>query len=1175
VTGRRPIPLACGLLLGCSAALALLLGVGRSSHDPTAPTSAAGALVAAYGKLPLSFEANGGRTDRAVEYLARGPGYGLFLTRHASVLSLTGKDRQRAVVRTRFVGANRDPLVAGSRPLPGKVNSLVGDRSKWRTGIDTYRQVRYRSLYPGIDLVYYGNQREVEYDFVLRPGADPQLPRLGIDGARKLSLDGGGDLLIKTSAGMLRHVRPVAYQQVGGKRRPVQASYEVRGNEVGFRVGRYDPTRVLVIDPVLTYSTYLGGDTGSEAAWAIAVDSAGSAYVTGYTTATDFPRVGGTQELVGEDDAFVTKFVPSGASLVYSTFLGGDSSDNGAGIAVDSEGNAYVTGYTASNSGNAFPTTDGAYDTTGAGGGDAFVAELNAAGDDLIFSTFYGGTDEEQATGIALDPSGGVYAVGQTISTDLPTLNPMQGSLGGVTDTYFARFAADGSDITYSTYIGGTLDDSGGTVAVDTKDATGNAVIAGTTTSTDFPASGGNDTSLGGSFDAFFIVIDPQVTSGAASRLYSTYYGGTGADSGNDVAVLSGSGGATPSPSYAYIGGWTTSADLPNKGLTSLSGTKDGFVTRIPVAGGAPDFSSYVGGSSNHDEVHALALDPKGNPIVAGVTASTDFPESGGLAGYDFNPQAGSSDAFVTKLHNAYGSLIYSTYLGDAGNAYPSAIAVDSAGAAYVAGSAGPGFPLQGAFQAASSGGQDGFVSKISMRPATIDSGPSGPTASTTAAFTFHTPEPGYTYRCRLTGSSTFSFCTAPRTYSDLADGTYLFEVEAVDNGSMNAPAATRSFTVDTRPPEPFALLSPGDEGLIYHGNPRFEWQPASDAATDITGYDVLVDGAIKATRKASTCEPERCSWQLDTGSLHDGRHTWSVRAHDAAGNARDSSTFAFTVEEHPVAALTIAPNPALIGRQITFDGSASADGSGPITRYEWDLDGDGQFERDTGVTPTTTGTYPKAGAFPVTLRVTDGAGLTATAAGTVQVNSASGTAVQFGVTVNKAAKYTNDPDVKLSVVFPPLTSSILVSNDGGFGAPKSFLPVQELDWTLDSTGPERLPKTVYVRFLPSLIPGLTFTDDIILDETAPKVSSASVSAAAASAGLAHAAKAKAKKWKLKVKATDSNSGVDKVQVTANKRKPGKLLKYRKKLTVKSAKRPKFVRARDRAGNYSKWRRLK
>jgi hypothetical protein len=268
-----------------------------------------------------------------------------------------------------------------------------------------------------------------------------------------------------------------------------------------------------------------------------------------------------------------------------------------------------------------------------------------------------------------------------------------------------------------------------------------------------------------------------------------------------------------------------------------------------------------------------------------------------------------------------------------------------------------------------------------------------------------------------------------------------------------------------------------------------------------------------------------------------------------------------------------IAPNPALIGSTITFDGTKSTDNS-PLSKFEWDLDGDGSFERDTGTTPTTTATYPRAGSYVVTLRVTDANGATGSTTGTVIVNSASGPSTQFGVTVNKAAKYTNDPDVKLTVVFPGLTSSILVSNDGGFGLPKAFLPITEIPWTLESTGPERLPKTVYVRFLPSVIAGLTFTDDIILDETAPKVSTAAVTAAAASS-VSAARAAKAKKWKLKVKASDSNSGVDKVQATSNKKKPGKLLKYKSKLTVTSAKKPVYVRARDRAGNYSKWRKTR
>jgi hypothetical protein len=265
-----------------------------------------------------------------------------------------------------------------------------------------------------------------------------------------------------------------------------------------------------------------------------------------------------------------------------------------------------------------------------------------------------------------------------------------------------------------------------------------------------------------------------------------------------------------------------------------------------------------------------------------------------------------------------------------------------------------------------------------------------------------------------------------------------------------------------------------------------------------------------------------------------------------------------------------VSPNPALVGAPVTFDGSGSADASHSIAKYEFDLDGDGAFERDNGAQATTSQTYPVPGTYNVGMRVTDSLGQSATTTVPLHVNALPTLGKQFGVSINKGAQYTRSPDVTVTATFPVTITSMLFSNDGGFFAPAVFAPLPEVKWKLDSSGPERLPKTIYVRFLTSLIPSETFQDDIILDEIPPKVSQAAVSAPPAAATVVRAAKLKT--WKVKVKATDSNSGVASVQVTANKKKPGKPLKYKTKLTVKSAARPKFVRARDRAGNFSTWK---
>jgi hypothetical protein len=336
------------------------------------------------------------------------------------------------------------------------------------------------------------------------------------------------------------------------------------------------------------------------------------------------------------------------------------------------------------------------------------------------------------------------------------------------------------------------------------------------------------------------------------------------------------------------------------------------------------------------------------------------------------------------------------------------------------------------------------------------------------------------------------------------------------------------------------------------------------------------VDGHAISTVAPPACTAGSCSAQA-TGPILDGARTVKIVASDGAtpANTRDStSTRNFSVVDPVQARFTIAPNPALAGRTVAFDGSTSVDASHQITHYEWDLDGDGSFETDTGTTPTTSRVFFDAGTFNIGLRVTGDVGGTATSTQALKVNDPTGGVTQIGVSINEGAQYTNSPDVKLKIVAPGGASGLLVSNDGGFAGALPQPVVKELDWKLDSSGPERLPKTVYLRFLTGPFASPNYTDDIILDERPPVVDSAALAAAPPAASRAVSA-AKAKTWKVKVKAHDTNSGVGFVQVTANKKKPGKLIKYSKAVKAKSAKRPKFLRARDRAGNFSPWKKLR
>src|SRR5213596_1682462 len=380
----------------------------------------------AYGKLPLYFEANKGQTDEQVRFLARGSRSTLFLTPSEAVLVFTHREVSRTVLRMTFIGANPEPSVVGAEELPGKANYFIGsDPANWRTDVPTYAKVRYKNVYPGIDLIYYGNQRQLEYDFVVSPGADPRRIRLGFHGADKLEVDAQGDLVLHTATGVIRQRKPVVYQEVEGTRREIAGGYVLEGaRRVGFRVTAYDARRPLVIDPALFYSTYLGGSDSDEG-FAIAVDTAGNAYVTGLTFSKNFPTTPGafqpTPDPLAGNNAFVTKLNPTGSALVYSTYLGGNNDDQGLGIAVDAAGNAYVAGQTGSST---FPTTPGAFQRFESGGlndPDAFVTKLNPLGSALVYSTYLGGGSRDHATGIALDAAGNAYVTGNTSSVQFPT----------------------------------------------------------------------------------------------------------------------------------------------------------------------------------------------------------------------------------------------------------------------------------------------------------------------------------------------------------------------------------------------------------------------------------------------------------------------------------------------------------------------------------------------------------------------------------------------------------------------------------------------------------------------------------------------------------------------------------------------------------------------------------
>jgi Cep192 domain 4/Beta-propeller repeat len=644
-----------------------------------------------YAHLPLSFEANRGQTDARVKYLARGQNYTLFLAEHDAVLALSsGRSGGRgqnpassAVIRLRLLGSAPAVPVTGQSLLGGTSNYFLGNNPRnWHTQIPNYSRVRYHQVYPGIDLVYYGRQGELENDFVVSAGSDPNSIRIGLEGADGLRLAPSGDLVLKVGGGEVYLRQPRAYQ--GKQEVPVHYVLDAK-NEVGFKLGRYDRHQQLVIDPVLAYSTYLGG-SGGDIGYGIAVDASGNAYVTGISNSTNFPTTTGSYKTGngGSGDAFVAKINPAGTvassstpQLVYSTFLGGSGTDSGYAITIDAGGDAYITGSTTSSD---FATTSGVFQTTNGGASDAFVAELNSTGTSLVYSSYLGGSGDDSGTGIAIDSSDNAYVTGSTQSPNFPTLNPVQATNAGSSDAFIVKVDFDATLMVYSTYVGGTKADVGQSIKVDSS---GNAYIAGYTFSSDFPLQNPVQGSNAGTVNAFVT----EINTGGTAFLFSTYFGGSTDDRAFGLAL--GSGGSV------YIAGSSQSTDFPTTvGVVqgTNQGQSDAFVAKLNPAGPAVTYATLLGGAGV-DQSNGIAVDSSGDAFVTGFTNSSNFPTSSpiqsvlGVTGGSSCGSSACSDAFVTELNPTATALVLSTYLGGSGADFGQAIALGTTGNAFVTGS--------------------------------------------------------------------------------------------------------------------------------------------------------------------------------------------------------------------------------------------------------------------------------------------------------------------------------------------------------------------------------------------------------------------------------------------------------------------------------------------------------
>jgi uncharacterized protein (TIGR03437 family) len=742
---------------------------------------------------------------------------------------------QESFLRMELVGANPNPEVVGEDELPGKSNYFLGnDPSKWRTNVPTYAKVRYTDVYPGIDLVYYGNQRQLEYDLVVAPGADPRAIRLafpsrarkqavnpngdpprpagGVDRERAvpLRIDAQGDLVLEADGSELRLHQPVIYQEINGTRQSVGGNFVISdatakegARQVGFEVARYDASKPLIIDPVLSYSTYLGGSNTDEG-YGIAVDSSGSVYITGRALSTNFPRASPFQSTYGGgfSDAFVAKLNASGSALVYSTYLGGSGDDEGRAIALDSSGNAYVTGFTGSTN---FPTANAFQPARGGQSGtDAFVTKLNAAGSALVYSTYLGGLGSDEGRGIAVDSSGNAYVTGRANSPNFPTAAPLQAALRGSTDAFITKFNAAGSALVYSTFLGGSTDDSGSGIALDSS---GNAYITGRTLSTNFPTANAFQATFGGG-SAFFEgdAFVTKMNAAGSALVYSTYLGGSGADSASGIAV--------DSSGNAHVAGSTTSTNFPTTPgafQNTLQSTDGVFVAKLNATGSTLLYSTHLGGSGQAAG-NGIAVDSFGNAYVTG-NAYANFPTVDPLQAV----HRGFGDVVVAILNASGSALLYSTYLGGNGDDEGHGITVDSSGNVYVVGhTISTNFPTANPLQPTLNAVQgdehnDAFIAKIQVSDI-IGSGGGGGGGGTAPAFS----------SSDVKNNASYALTVAPGAIvaifgSGLTDGTSCLPPSCNptfgSNGRLNTTMAGAQASVNGTP-VPIFYAIPGQLGI-------------------------------------------------------------------------------------------------------------------------------------------------------------------------------------------------------------------------------------------------------------------------------------------------------------------------------------------------------------------------
>jgi Beta-propeller repeat len=864
--------------LAAACAGAQSLGEERLSHAST---------NSSYGKLPLTFEANQGQTDPSVRFVSHGPGYTAFLTSDGMVLSLranhlaTGDGAvhpsKKATLQLRLLGATKNPSVVGEGPQRGRVNYFIGkDPGKWRRNVPTYNQVRYKNIYPGIDLLYYGNHRQLEYDFAIAPGAEPERIQLEVSGASDMHVDADGSLILTTGIGELHFQTPRVYQESKGQRIPVEGGYVVSDpTHVGFQVAKYDRNSALLIDPVLVYSTYLGGSSNDQVS-GIAVDAAGSTYVAGSTDSTDFPlpTLGSLPD--GNTHVFIAKLDASGSNLIYADYLGGNSQDYGYALALDSANNIYVTGGTASSD---FPVVN-PFQGTYPGGFDAFLSKISPDGSSLLYSTYFGGSGSNFPSSLAIDGAGEMVIAGYTSSTTFPVANAFQPTVspnqGGDFGSYgfLTKFTADGLSLVYSTYLAGSSTvplNCGGTpcwpepasiIKGMVLDTLGNAYVTGTTNTHNFPMTQGSyqtTDSIQGIGSVGFV----SKFSGSGNLQYSTYfYDPTGVVTDPTAIAVDTSGSAYITGAAITFGTFPiTSTTICDPGVYGF-GCNYAFVTKFDATAATLLYSTFLG-PNNNAVPEAIVLDGSNDAYILAYTGGGLFSTVNGIENF-----SNGNDILLVEIDPAASTQLFATYLGGSGNEQPApaGMVLDAGGNLYIAGSTdSTDFPVTPhAFQSGLGGNTDGFILKIAPdSSAAVTFSPSSLQYANQMIGTSSQPQ---TVVVRNIGSAPLSIssititgdfaetddcgtslsaagsCTLSVTFTPSAGGSRNGTIVMADD----AAGAPHSISLSGSAIAPVVSLTPG--GLSFPNSPIGTATAAQTATLANTGNMVLAISSIQVS---------------------------------------------------------------------------------------------------------------------------------------------------------------------------------------------------------------------------------------------------------------------------------------------------------------------------------------